>query len=141
MTQHHSKRGNETLFEISEESEGTQRLIDLIPGLITLLHSDKVFVIDELERSLHPSLTKTLLALFLNHSKGIKSQLIVTTHESELLDLELLRKDEIWFIEKNQAGESSVYSLEEFKLNYGKDWRRGYLLGRFGAIPMIKTRH
>ncbi len=70
----------------------------------------------------------------------MKSQLIVTTHEAELLDLELLRQDEIWFVEKSKTGESSVYSLEEFKTNYGNNWRQGYLLGRFGAVPMIRSR-
>jgi AAA15 family ATPase/GTPase len=140
MTKHSTKEKQETLFELGEESEGTQRLIDLIPALITLFNNEKVFVIDELERSLHPTLTKTLLALFLTHSQNVKSQLIVTTHEAELLDLELLRPDEIWFVEKSKAGESSVYSLEEFKTNYGKNWRQGYLLGRFGAVPMIKNR-
>jgi AAA15 family ATPase/GTPase len=89
--------------------------------------------------TLHPRLTKNLLELFLTHSK--ESQLIVTTHESGLLDSELLRTDEIWFVEKNQAGESSVYSLEEFKPNYdNKDIQNGYLLGRFGAVPLIRSR-
>jgi len=140
MTKHSSRGESEVLFEISEESEGTQRMIDLIPALITLFKNEKVFVIDELERSLHPTLTKRLLALFLSYSQNVKSQLIVTTHEAELLDFDLLRKDEIWFVEKNKAGESSLYSLEEFKTHYGKDWRQGYLLGRFGAVPMIRSR-
>ncbi|HEC84187.1 MAG TPA: hypothetical protein ENI48_02955 [Thioploca sp.] len=137
MTLHPTQGGRQALFEISEESEGTQRMIDLIPALITLLNSEKVLVIDELERSLHPRLTKSLLELFLTHSKAVKSQMIVTTHESGLLDLEWLRTDEI--VEKNQAGESSVYSLEEFKPNYDKDIQRGYLLGRFGAVPLIRS--
>ena len=102
MTLHPTQGGRQALFEISEESEGTQRMIDLIPALITLLNSEKVLVIDELERSLHPRLTKSLLELFLTHSKAVKSQMIVTTHESGLLDLEWLRTDEI--VEKNQAG-------------------------------------
>ena len=139
MTQHSTQSGKQALFEISEESEGTQRMIDLIPALITLLNSEKVLVIDELERSLHPRLTKSLLLLFLTHSKAVNSQMIVMTHESELLDLEWLRADEIWFVEKNQTGESSLYSLEEFKPNYGSDIQKGYLLGRFGAVPLIRT--
>jgi len=138
MTQHPTQSGLETLFEMGEESEGTQRMIDLIAALISLLNSKKVLLIDELERSLHPRLTKNLLELFLTHSK--ESQLIVTTHDSGLLDSELLRTDEIWFVEKNQAGESSVYSLEEFKPNYDKDIQNGYLLGRFGAVPLIRSR-
>jgi AAA15 family ATPase/GTPase len=139
MAQHPTQSGFPALFEMGEESEGTQRMIDLIAALISLLNSKKVLLIDELERSLHPRLTKNLLELFLTHSK--ESQLIVTTHESGLLDSELLRTDEIWFVEKNQAGESSVYSLEEFKPNYdNKDIQNGYLLGRFGAVPLIRSR-
>jgi len=61
----------------------------------------------------------------------------VTTHETGLLDLDLLRRDEIWFVEKNEYDESDIYSLEEFTPRYDKDIRKGYLMGRFGAIPMI----
>jgi AAA15 family ATPase/GTPase len=139
MTEHSTQDGLKALFEISEESEGTQRIIDLIPAFIILLESEKVIVIDELERSLHPRLTTTLVELFLTYSKKIKSQLIFSTHESELLNLDKLRTDEIWFIEKNQNQESSVYSLEEFKPNYDNEIQKGYLLGRFGAVPMIRN--
>ena len=66
-----------------------------------------------------------------------QSQLIVTTHESTLLDLTLLRRDEIWFVEKSPAGSSVVYSLEEFKPRHDLDIRKGYLQGRFGAIPVF----
>ena len=68
-----------------------------------------------------------------------QSQILATTHELDLLDLELLRKDEIWFVEKNQASASNIYSLEDFKPRYDKDIRRGYLQGRFGGIPVVKS--
>jgi len=136
MTKHRTDDGHEVLLEVDEESDGTQRLMDLIPGLFELLNSERVFVVDELDRSLHPSLSYKLLEHFLNNP-GQESQFIVTTHESSLLDLDLLRRDEIWFIEKNRAGASSVYSLEEFTPRYDKDIRKGYLVGRFGAIPVI----
>ncbi len=140
MTVHqvkHEDRG--VLFELTEESDGTQRLVELIPALIGLLNdeSERVFVIDELDRSLHAHLSYAILELFLENSEHQQSQLIVTTHESGILDLELLRRDEIWFIEKDTSGASSVYSLEEFAPRYDKDIRKGYLKGRFGAIPMI----
>ena len=131
--------GNEITFEISEESEGTQRLIDLIPMLIGLA-KDKVFVIDEIERSLHTLLSKKLFELILNHElfKQAKSQLIASTHEVNLLDIKnLFRKDEVWFIEKNLAGESLVYSLANADVDQ-LNIVDGYLSGKFGAIPFIK---
>ena len=124
-------------FEINEESDGTQRLIDLIPAIIDLFKGNKVFVIDELDRSLHPKLSNSILNIFLNGTSNVKSQLIVTTHETSLLNLKNIRKDEIWFIEKNKNGEASLYSLEEFKPRFDKEIRKNYLLGRFGAIPNV----
>lgn len=125
-------------FELHEESDGTRRIIDLLPALSDLLASDRVFIIDEIDRSLHPNLTRKFLDLFLNSTGKQFSQLIVTTHEASLLDLKLLRKDEIWFVENKQPEGSRLYSLEEFKPRFDKDIRRGYLLGRFGAIPCFR---
>jgi len=126
-------------FELNEESDGTQRLLDLIPALIDLFRDDKVFVIDELDRSLHPKLSNNFIDIFLENTRDIHSQLIVTTHESSLLDLKRIRKDEIWFVEKNKFGETSLYSLEEFKPRFDKEIRKNYLLGRFGAVPNINS--
>ena len=102
-----------------------------------LTNEDRVYIIDELDRSMHALLSISLLELFFKQTQKRHSQLIVTTHEAVLLDLTLLRKDEIWFVEKNKWGESKAYSLEEFKPRYDKDIRRGYLQGRYGAIPFI----
>ncbi|MDA8411257.1 MAG: ATP-binding protein [Treponema sp.] len=124
-------------FDIQEESDGTQRLVDLIPALIQFQNHDKVFIIDELDRSLHPTLSRTFFEVFYHRSNS-RAQLIATTHDLDLLDLELLRKDEIWFIEKDRRGSSRVYSLEEFKPRFDNDIRKGYLLGRFGAIPIVR---
>jgi AAA15 family ATPase/GTPase len=139
MTKHKIKNtSNYSFFEIKEESDGTQRLMDLIPAVIDLFRGNKIFIIDELDRSLHPLLSQSFLDIFLDYSKDINSQLLVTTHESSLLNLKKVRKDEIWFIEKNANGESELYSLEEFKPRFDKEIRKDYLLGRFGAIPAIK---
>jgi uncharacterized protein len=137
----HKVKGEDrdVLLDISDESDGTRRLFDLIPALMDLLNRERVFVIDELDRSLHPHLSRSILELFLNNKPEQPSQLIVTTHESSILDLDLLRRDEIWFVEKNIDGVSALYSLEEFAPRYDKDIRKGYLLGRFGAIPFIKN--
>lgn len=126
----------DTLFEMDEESDGTIRLLDLIPNLYPRdLEQNAVIIIDEIDRSLHPNLSYDYILTFLQIAA--KTQLIVTTHESNLLDLDLIRRDEVWFVEKDKHGASSLYSLEEFSPRYDKDIRKGYMLGRFGAIPMI----
>ncbi len=132
----HYAAGQPVDFQLAEESDGTQRLFDLFPVLYGA--TDRVFIIDELERSLHPNLVRHFIRQFLR-SAG-RNQLIVTTHESTLLDLTLLRRDEIWFVEKSPSGVSAMYSLEAFKPRHDLDIRKGYLQGRFGAIPVFGSR-
>jgi uncharacterized protein len=124
-------------FELEEESDGTQRIMDFIPVLLGLINHSRTCIIDEIDRSLHPEVTQNILEFFFNYSQGIESQLIVTTHESNLLNLNLLRRDEIWFVEKNNKGASTMYSLEQFKPRHDKEVRKAYLQGRFGAIPFM----
>lgn len=140
MTVHRIRHEDrEVNLELMEESDGTRRLFELVPAMIDLLHEDRnrVFVIDELDRRLHAILSKKILELYLKNSGRQPTQLIVTTHESDILDLDLVRRDEIWFVEKDSSGSSTVYSLEEFAPRYDKDIRKGYLHGRFGAIPIV----
>lgn len=122
-------------LELEEQSDGTQRIIELMPGLLSLKDKEVVLIVDEIERSLHPSMIKEFLDVVL--SQPTKGQLIFTTHESYLLDLELFRQDEIWFTEKSKEGATAMYSLSEFKPRYDLDIRKGYLAGRFGAIPFL----
>lgn len=138
-TQHQSKNLDNTitLFRISEESDGTKRMFDFIPFLMSLKNQEKVYLIDEIDRSLHPSLVRQVLKLFFDENKNHNNQLIASTHESNLLDLKLLRSDEIWFVEKNEFGETRMYSLAEFKPRNDKEIRKGYLNGRYGAIPFL----
>ena len=139
IIKHKISNSNESIhFELSEESDGTQRLIDLIPALIDVSKSERVFIVDELDRSLHPNLSRNFLGLFLELSKGLESQLIVTTHDANLLDLKYFRKDEIWFVEKSTANQSKLFSLNDFNIRFDKRIRNDYLLGRFGATPHIK---
>ena len=126
-------------FELEEESDGTRRIMDFIPALVGLANTDKTYFIDEIDRSLHPELTQKILEMFFNNTQGIESQLIVTTHESSLLDLSLVRRDEIWFVEKDKNGASQMYSLEQFKPRHDKEVRKAYLQGRFGAIPFVSN--
>lgn len=128
-------------FDTSDESDGTNRIIDFIPLLLDLLKGDNVFIIDEMERSLHPNLIYDLLDLFLAKSINVNSQLILASHESSLLTQKLLRKDEIWFVVKNSNSSSKLYALEEYNIRFDKEIRKDYLLGRFKAIPHIGNRN
>jgi hypothetical protein len=128
------------LFDTSDESDGTNRIIDFIPLILDLLKGDNVFIIDEMERSLHPNLMYDLLDLFLDKAEHINSQLIIASHESSILTQKLLRKDEIWFCVKDAEGASSLYSLEEYNIRFDKEVRKDYLLGRFKAIPKLGNR-
>jgi hypothetical protein len=139
MTIHTCEEGASEPFEINWESQGTQRLMDLIPFLFMAKKENSVLVIDELARSLHPQLTQKLVRIFLSSTKKRMSQLIFTTHEDFLLDMSLFRRDEIWFVEKNsETGSSNIYSLEEYKPRNDRDIRMAYLHGRFGATPNLE---
>lgn len=133
----HASNDFQEVFELKEESDGTIRLLDLIP-LIGLWDKDATIFIDEFERSLHPKLTKKFLELFYALNTA-KTQMILTTHESTLLDLELVRRDEVWFVEKKDNASSRLYSLEQFKERYDKKIEKAYLLGRYGAVPIFKS--
>lgn len=123
------------MFSLGNESDGTKRLFDYIPLILDLVKGDKVFVVDEIERSLHPSLVYKIFELFLGSCTNVNSQLVVTSHETTLLTQDLLRKDEIWFMEKKNSGESKLTSLEEYKVRFDKELRSNYLKGIFGGVP------
>lgn len=134
--QHRSKEGQHIPFEIHEESDGTQRLIHLLPALYSFQEdAERVVIVDELDSRLHPLVSR--LVVQAAATEGNKSQLVFTTHDTNLLDLELLRRDEIWFVEKDKGGASHLYSLAEFKTRADLKIEKGYLNGRFGAIPFI----
>ena len=132
---HLKQDGQEVAMRFTEESDGTRRLLHLMPALHFLKSTPCVFVVDEIDRSMHPVLSKKFLEFFIK--SGTTSQLIVTTHESNLLDQELVRRDEVWFAEKNQAEATHLYSLSDFKVRKDLEIRKGYLQGRFGAIPFL----
>ena len=123
-------------FKLDEESDGTIRILDFISIIFDIRDNNKITIIDEIERSIHPSLLKTFVKLLME-MKESKGQIIFTTHESNLLDLDIFRQDEIWFTEKNKEGATQFYSLSDFKPRYDLDIRKGYLNGRFGAIPFL----
>lgn len=131
---------DEINFDILVESDGTRRIIDLAPCIYGSIYDKTVFVIDEIDRSMHPLVSKKLLKTFLSErvNSDQLGQLICTTHEDLMIDKDLLRPDEIWFIQKTNEGVSKLYPLSDFKLWDSINLREGYLNGRFGAIPIIK---
>jgi len=128
--------GESIPFDISEESDGTVKLLNLLPAIYDVIHNRHVYVIDELERSIHPSLIKELVRKFSHDDKSL-GQLIFTTHESVLLDQNIFRQDEIWFAEKDNGGCTELYSLSQYREHKTIDIRKGYLEGRYGAIPFL----
>jgi len=124
------------MFDLEEESDGTIRLLDFIPAFQDVISKEKVYIIDEVERSIHPLLIKELIKKY-SLDKNTKGQLIFTTHESNLLDQNIFRQDEIWFTEKNKEGSTDLYSLVDFKEHKTIDIRKGYLNGRYGSIPFL----
>ena len=125
------------LFSLAEESDGTVRLLDLLE--ILLAGEGRTYVLDELDRCLHPSLTYTFVETFLKLAEKKNIQLIVTTHESRLLDFNLLRRDEVWFVNKRADGASNLYSLEEYNERFDKKIDRAYLEGRYGGVPIFNA--
>ena len=128
---------DESSYEYGEESDGTQRLIELLDVILND-DEEKVFIIDELDRSLHPQMTIKFVETFLKFSEEKNTQLIITTHESNLMDLNILRRDEIWFAEKETDNHTNLYTLEKFKIRYDKVVSKDYLAGRYGAVPVFK---
>lgn len=127
-------------LNFTEESSGTRVLFAFAPFLKRAFERTKVIVVDELERSMHPSLVEFIVKLFNNKEiNKANSQLIFTTHATNLLNLELLRRDQIWFIEKNfKNGVSDLYPLDSFSVRKDENIQKGYINGRYGAIPFIR---
>ena len=136
QVEHTGRNKISVMFDLEEESDGTIRLLDFIPAFQDIIVKERVYIIDEIERSIHPLLIKELVKKFSLDTKT-KGQLIFTTHESNLLDQEIFRQDEIWFTEKDKDGCTDLYSLVDFKEHKTIDIRKGYLNGRYGSIPFL----
>lgn len=140
MLHRNEKTGKSVYFPLKDESDGTQRFFQLLgPWLETVLYGYTV-LIDELESSLHPLLTCELVK-FIQKSevKTNVPQLIFATHDTTLLDPELFRRDQIWFTEKDEHSGTRLYPLSDYKPRKGEAMQKGYLSGRYGAVPIIKA--
>lgn len=134
---YHGKNKDIT-YSLKDESDGTKRLIQLL-SMFNRLDDDTLFIVDELDRSFHPKMVHKFVETFLNLTQlnKTRTQMIITTHESTLMDLKVLRRDEIWFVERDENYTSKLYSLDEYKVRNDKDVRKDYLWGRYGAVPVF----
>lgn len=141
VSYHLDMENNPIVFNMQMESDGTRRVLDLLPAFISisLKGFSKVFVIDELDRSLHTLLTRQLLESYLDScTPESRSQLLFTTHDVLLMDQDLLRRDEIWVTERDRTGKTKLIAFSEYKdIRKDKDIRKSYLQGRMGGIPRI----
>lgn len=137
VTSHKDNKNEIVNFSLDDESEGTKKLFELTGGWIRSLDLGATLLVDELERSLHTHITKFLVDLFHSSRNEHNAQLIFTTHDTNLLDSNILRRDQIWFVEKNIQKSSEIYSLLEYKPRKDEAIERGYLRGKYGAIPLI----
>ena len=130
------QQGYQKEMKITAQSDGTVRLLTLIPALYAAIYQGKVLFVDEIDNSIHPNLMFNLLRFYADHPS--KGQLIFTTHTTHLLNQqELMRPDEVWLTEKKE-GATELYSLNEFKLHNTLNIENGYLEGRYGGVPEIE---
>lgn len=138
---HRDNNGDEIPFDYRQESDGTQRVVDLLPAFIEASQKQltKVYIIDELDRSLHSVLTRKLIQSYLNGcSVDSRSQLIFTTHDLMLMNQNLLRRDEMSVMERDEKESSQLYTISDYKdVRSDTDIRKSYMQGRFGGIPNI----
>ncbi len=135
---HKTDAGESASFHFPDESDGTKKLFVLAGPCLDVLAKGRILFIDEMDTSLHPLMVRFLIGLIQN--PGINrhnAQLIFTTHDTSVLDAELFRRDQVWFVEKDREQASRLYPLSDFKPRKGEALEKGYLNGRYGALPFI----
>lgn len=135
---HKTDNGDSIPFHISDESDGTQKLFIFAGPWLDVLAKGRILFVDEMDTSLHPLMVRFLIELFQN-SKTNKhnAQLIFTTHDTSVLDTDIYRRDQVWFVEKDRNQTSKLYLLSDFSPRKGEALEKGYLQGRYGALPFI----
>lgn len=135
----HSVNGKVYSLPLKEESAGTRSFLYMLPVILECLNNGNVLIIDEIETSLHPLLVKEITTLFNSEaSNPHHAQIIFTTHDVLLLELEELRRDQIYFVDKDPVDqETDLYSLADFSPRVNEDYLKNYLTGRYGAIPNL----
>jgi AAA15 family ATPase/GTPase len=125
------------LFMITMESEGTKKMFEISPALLESLEGGRVLILDEFDARFHPLLSRKIVELY-NSAANKKAQLIFATHDTNLLTPQLLRRDQVCFVEKDQQGASHFYSLADFKgVRNDASFEKDYIAGKYGAIPFL----
>lgn len=133
---HRGPDGDIFFLDLERESSGTRRILLLMASVFEALDQGKVLFVDELDASLHTLAAEEILGLFLSSKTNRRGgQLLATTHDTNLLGSTALRRDQVWFCERDHEGASNLYSLAEIKSRQHDNFERGYLEGRYGAIP------
>lgn len=136
---HQDIRGNGVVFDFEDESDGTQKIFELAGPVIDVLENGRILIVDELNDSLHPKLVEYIVKLFSkSETNPNNAQLVFTTHETSILNQNVLRRDQFWFCKKNRQLETELYSLIEFSPKKDREnIEKNYLDGRYGAVPYI----
>ncbi|MDE6206963.1 MAG: ATP-binding protein [Muribaculaceae bacterium] len=138
VTVHRTRDGKDIEMQVMDESDGTRRLIEYLPLLYWILKESRIFIVDEIERSIHPIMIKTIMSR-ISENTSAKGQIIFTTHESCLLDQSIFRPDEIWFAQKDVEQATQLYPLSDYNVHKTANIENGYLHGRYGAIPFLSN--
>lgn len=135
---HKTQAGNNIQLDLEDESGGTRQLFGLVGPLLDVLRNGLILVIDELDTSLHPALMRKLVQMFHDPTTNRNNaQLIFSTHDTTILDREVFRRDQVWFVEKDRQLQTRLYPLTDFSPRKDENFGRGYLQGRYGALPFI----
>lgn len=137
--EHRSRKGTAT-FELQDESEGTQKLFALSAPIFDILKNGRMLIVDEIDRSLHALLVKNLIGMF--HDPDLNrngAQLVFTTHDTSLMEGDLLRRDQIWFTEKDEDQATHLFPLTDISPRKHEAFERGYLSGRYGGVPILRN--
>lgn len=126
-------------LELADESDGTRKLMAIAPAIESVLANGGLLLVDEIERELHPTLVDFIVAKFQSKRTNPNgAQIVFTTHNTELMNMELIRKDQLYFVDKsNEDGASELYSISDFSTRTTDNIRKGYLLGKYGATPNV----
>ena len=137
---HQDPRGRPVELDLGEESDGTQKMFALAGPWIDVLEKGHVVVVDELHDNLHPMLVRHLVERFHDPALESDAQLVFTTHDTSILSQDVFRRDQIWFCERNERHETALVPLSDFRPRKGlENLERGYLAGRYGAVPYIRS--
>jgi AAA15 family ATPase/GTPase len=137
---HRGSGATEVPLPWESESAGTHRLFSLAGPWLDILEKGYTVFVDELETSMHPLMVRELLRLFFSEKENPKgAQILFTTHNPLLLDATLLRRDQVWFTDKDEKGEAFLYPLTDYSPRKGESLVRGYLAGRYGAVPFVPS--